>query len=91
MITLSNKILLTVLLENRLYIKEHIPTKREVLIIEYIKKNGPTNSTDYSRAIGVSIQLAGMRMKTAYEKGYLEREEKFDPSGGIYHEYTYAL
>ena len=57
-------------------------------VIQREKFHGIKTSTfDLSIETGISIQNASTKLKNLYNLGWLNREEKKDPSGGYYYVY----
>lgn len=67
--------------------KELSLSKGQVEIISWLNRSQAT-SADLSEMQGISIQNASQQLKSLYKKGYLERFELKDPTGGYIFEYT---
>lgn len=70
-------------------IKSHLLTGREVKIIRLVLANKGIFSEELAGSLSVSIQSATSSLKSLYDKGRLNREDKGDPTGGSYYFYTF--
>jgi predicted transcriptional regulator len=80
------------ILDNISEIKKMILTEKQMnlvqAVIERDKYHGmKTSAFDVSVETETSIQNASTRLKNLYDKGWLSRVEREDPSGGIYFAY----
>ena len=72
-------------------IRRLMPTRQEVILINFIMARGRANSTDVSTWFDLTIQRATMLLKSAHDKGYLKRRDDGCESGGQQFTYWCAL
>ena len=70
------------IMEHRVFVQMHMPTKREAEIYKLCKKNGEVRSSDVAKKYGCSVQSASQTLKRIHGKGYFGRREIVDDSGG---------
>jgi predicted transcriptional regulator len=67
--------------------KKAILTTREKAYVVLFEKYEALTSGEVAQKIGVSLACASMGLKKLFDAGLLDREEKPEETGGIYHLY----
>ena len=63
-------------------------TKAEFAMIGIIKKTGFLSAPELSKSAKVSVRSASTQLKRLMDKGYLQRVNVTDPTGGRMYEYS---
>lgn len=74
------------IIKNRKTIKRLMTSEHDLILLNFIS-NKKFTSAEYAVLKDCSIQLASNKLKTLYEKGYLDRIERVHETGGIEYEY----
>ena len=83
-----NKKFLSLLLNNRELIKLHMPTEKQAIIIQHIRKVGSVTSYDIEAKFDLSPSSASKVLIFIHRKGYLKRRnigcDKINVAGWMY-------
>ena len=69
-------------------LEKYILTPSQLSTVRSVAKGTIRTSTDFAELNGTTIQNASMQLKTLFNKGYLDRIEVGDPTGGTMYEYS---
>lgn len=78
-----------VLLDNWEDIRERMPSHKQAQVIHYIKQFGPLGASEIALGFCISVQSANGILSACKSKGFLNRINVGDPTGGSMFEYTY--
>ena len=62
-------------------------TDSEVALIRTIESQATVTGSQIANWKSITAANASAKLKRLYDKGYLSRDQKTDPSGGLFYEY----
>ncbi len=80
--------LMKLIKENRVVIKNLMLCDSRMKIVEWVGKNEPVESADLVSKNKCSTQNASTTLSALYKMGWLTREERLHPSGGLMYLYS---
>lgn len=63
-------------------------TQGQLKILEYLDTKETVTTQELAEWLGISIQSASGRLSKLFNKGYLKKQQKPDPTGGHYFIYS---
>lgn len=83
-----SKELRQLLIDNRIQLRELIPTERQAVIIKLVETERLTDSTAVADKLNITVQNAATALKKLWGLGHIERLYVGDPTDGNLYKYT---
>lgn len=89
MMELTDIGLARIFMKNPKRFRSFVLSKRQIKIVQWVKKCGAVDSAELSGRERMSIQNSSLQLYRLYKKGYLARNKAFHETGGVI--YIYRL
>jgi DNA-binding MarR family transcriptional regulator len=86
--SLSDSELRQIMVKHRHKLKDITLTQRELMMLDLLKEENTVNTPRIAKFFDTSTQSASASLRKLKGKGYLNSEEKAEPTGGVIFEFT---